>query len=237
MLATPLFINESSSMKEMLASLPEAALDAMGIDLELFFSAVGFYSYVFTYIGLAAAIQAMSLGMGILSKENRMKTADFLMSKPKSRSSIFLAKLAACLCSLFVTGAVFFLAAWLSILTMTGGDFAFAPFALISLSFLLLQMIFLSVGLLAAALVGRIKSVVSVTIGIVFGVFLLGIISSIAGSEALRWLSPFRYFDYGYAMKNHTYEGLFMILSAALILGAGIASYVIQMKKDIKAAA
>jgi len=233
--ATPLFIDEVGGMKDVMTGFPDAVKEALGIDLDTFFSAVGFYSYIFFYIGLAAAIQAMNLGLGIISKETRMKTADFLMSKPIKRSSVYLQKLLAALCALGITEAAFFVSAWLSMLYVSEGGFAVKPFWLISLTFTFYQLIYLALGLLIAATASKIKSTLTLTMGVAFGTFIVGMIGAIANSEALRYLSPLKYFDGNYIMMNNAYEPKFLILGAALTVVSAAASFAIYVKKDIKA--
>ncbi len=233
--ATPLFINETSSMKDLLSGFPEAVTDAMGINMENFFSAVGFYSYVFLYISLAASIQAMNLGLGVISKENRMKTADFLLTKPMSRTKIYLQKLLAVLCSLLITEAVFLLSAILSIHVITKGDYDFTSFLLINLSFVLIQMVYFAIGLFVATVVARIKSPISVTMGVCFGTFLAGMVGAILESEALRYFSPLKYYATNYIMENHSFETRYLVLGVSLSLAFVVASYILYVKMDVDA--
>lgn len=235
MSATPLFIDETAGMRSMIAQFPDAFREALGVDADTFLSAVGFFSYTFLYLGLVAAIQAMSLGVGIISKENRMKTADFLMSKPKKRESVYLQKLLAAVTVLAITEAVFFISATLSMIYQSGGDFNVTAFVLISLTFTFIQLMFMAIGLFLAAVIDKIKSTINVTMGVCFGFFMVGMVSAIAGSDTLRYLSPLKYFDNNYIMTNGTYETGYAVLGAALTLVLIAASFIVYVKKDIKA--
>jgi len=228
--ATPLFIEESGGMREMIANFPDAIREAMGIDPDSFFSVVGFYSYIFLYISLAAAIQAMSLGLNIISKETRMKTADFLLSKPRSRTGIFLQKGLCALCVLAVTEAVFFAAAALSLYYQSKGAFAFTPFLLISLTFFFTQLLFFALGLFLAVAAGKIKSTLALTMGVCFGAFMLGMICAITGSGVIRVFSPLRYFDNNYIMLHHAYEMNYLFAAIALTLILTAASLILYVK-------
>ncbi|GJM78594.1 hypothetical protein HMSSN139_10900 [Paenibacillus sp. HMSSN-139] len=47
----------------------------------------GFFAMLFLYIELTVAIHAVLLGSGIIAKEERDKTVEFLMAKPVSRGA------------------------------------------------------------------------------------------------------------------------------------------------------
>ena len=72
----------------MLDNFPPAIKAAMGIAVDSFKSPLGYYTFAFTYSLLFGAIQAMNLGIGIVSKEEREKTADFILTKPVSRQDL-----------------------------------------------------------------------------------------------------------------------------------------------------
>ena len=99
----PSFSREAEEFKKLLEGYPEALRRALGLAVENIGSILGFYSYVFLYISLVGAIQAMNLGMSIVSKEVRDKTADFLLTKPVTRTKIMTSKLLAAVASLVIT--------------------------------------------------------------------------------------------------------------------------------------
>src|SRR5690554_2840104 len=84
----PALSQEVESFTQLLAGFPEAVIKALGISISTIGSLLGFYAYVFSFIMLAGAIQAMSLGVSLISKESRDHTADFLLSKPITRTKI-----------------------------------------------------------------------------------------------------------------------------------------------------
>jgi len=80
------------------------------------------------------------------------------------------------------------------------------------------------------------------TMGVCMGTFLVGMIGAMAAgasnilSDILRYLSPLRYFDNNYIMSHGAYETGYLILSVALPVVLTVASFVIYVKKDIRAA-
>src|SRR5512133_2182797 len=95
MMLYPAFTHDVAATKQLLSSLPVAVRVAFNISLGSFFTVYGFYAYILGFAVLAGAIQAMNVGTGVISKEGAGKTADFLLSKPITRSRVVTAKLAA----------------------------------------------------------------------------------------------------------------------------------------------
>lgn len=231
----PSIAREAEEFKKLLEGFPEAVRKALGLAVENIGSILGFYTYVFLYISLCGAIQAMNLGTSIISKEVREKTADFLLAKPVTRTRVLTAKLLAALTSLIFTN-IFYLAAATAMasLVQTQG-YNIKIFLLISLTLFFLQLIFLALGIIVAVVVPKIRAVLAISLGTVFAFFIIGALASTTGDAALRYLTPFKYFDLTYIMQNAGYELSFVIIAIGLIVAAVTASYFIYAKKDIQA--
>lgn len=229
----PMFLRESAGLRAMLGVFGKAMLAALGLNMELLFSATGFYGYLFTYVTLAGAIQALALGMDALSKEHRLKTADFLLTKPRSRPKVYFSKALAGLTSLLLTQAVFYAVSFLCMLFFSR-ETAFSPeFWLISLSLSFLQLLFFAMGLAVAAVLQRIKSPTIFALGIALGFFVLGMLSGVIESDTLALLSPFKHFDPNYIMMHQGYDALPMaisLLAAAVFLAA---SFLLYTRRDV----
>jgi ABC-2 type transport system permease protein len=231
----PAFTKDVTEFKKLLEGYPEPVRKALGMDLNTLFSILGFYCYALTFITLCAAIQAMNLGTSIVSKEVREKTADFLLTKPVTRSTIITAKLLAALVSLVITNVIYFAAASFMAFQVKTEDFSFQTFFLLSLTILFIQLMFLAMGIIISVSVPKIKSVLSVSLSTVFAFYFLGVIGSTTDDEAKRYISPFKYFDTSYIMEKSSYEVSFLIVGAFLIILAIAASYRVYSKKDIHA--
>ena len=229
----PSISKDIEEFTKLLEGFPEPVRQAFGIQLDRIGSVLGFYSYLFLYILLCGAIQGMNLGVSILSKEAREKTADFLLTKPVSRTKIVTAKLMAAVVSLLITNAVYLIVVSLTAAQVSTEAYSSTVLLLISLTLLFVQLIFLSIGLAISVLVPKIKSVLTVTLGTVFAFFFLGMITSIGGDGAKRFLSPFQYFDRNYIMDHASYEIPYVIAGAAIVAATVIVSYVVYLKKDI----
>lgn len=231
----PAFTKDVALMKKMLEGYPIELRLALGMVMDNFFSLVGFYSFIFLYVKLCGSIQAMNIGTSIISKEVRDKTADFLLSKPISRRTIMTAKLLAALTSIIVSDAVYLIVACVMASVVKTEPYSVKIFLMISVTLFFIQLMFMSLGVLVSVIVPKIKSVISVSLGVVFGFFILNMFNSVFGEKAIRFLTPFKYFDTAYIIQNSAYETPYVIVGLVFVIAAIWASYFIYAKKDIHA--
>lgn len=229
----PIYAANTDTIKQLFAGFPPIVLSALGINLDSFFSISGFYSFVFTYIVLIGAIQAMQYGLGVMSKETRMKTADFLMTKPVKRSVIIWAKLWAVILNLIFTNVIYIAISSLAISQLAKSDYSVVTITLQFLSLFLVQMIFVSLGAFYGIFAKRVKSVLSVSLTTVFGFYALSMLGAIIGDDKIRYLSPFKYFDAEYIILHEAYEPKFLWITFAWIaIGLGL-GYFHFLRKEI----
>ncbi|MGE5421939.1 MAG: ABC transporter permease subunit [Ignavibacteriales bacterium] len=225
---------DATGFRELLGNYPASVRAMLGISLDNITSLLGFYSMVFTFITLCGAIQATIFGASVLSKETSGKTADFLMVKPVSRTAIINAKLLAVLTMILATDLIYFGAVSM-FANSVKPDYSHKLFLMVNATMFFIQLIFLALGLLASVIIPRLKSVLSVSLGIVFGLFFIGALITTGDKDMARLLSPFQYFDNLYIIRHARYEVLYLLASLAIIIVAITASYAIYIRKDIHA--
>ncbi|MDF2942751.1 MAG: hypothetical protein K0S01_1609 [Herbinix sp.] len=232
----PSMSSDALEFKELLSNYPPTVRAMLGIDLDYITSILGFYSMIFGFIILCGAIQAMNLGVSILSKESRERTADFLLVKPVSRQFIITAKLMASFTTIVVTDIIFCLASFAIANRVKTVDFSNKVLFMINLTLFFIQLIFLAVGVVVSVFFNKIKSVLPLSLGIVFGLYMIGaLLATGEDAETLRFLSPFKYFNITYIIKNSSYEVSYLILSMIIVVVSVIATYIIYSRKDIHA--
>lgn len=231
----PAFTQDVAETRKLFGSLPPAVMNALGIQMDTFFTIYGFYAYLFSFVVLTGAVQAMNLGISIISKEDSGKTAEFLLTKPVTRPRVMTAKLLAALTTLVITNIVYLTAAATAAAAAATEPFSMKIFIMISLTLFFVQLIFLALGVLAAVLLPKVKSVIAVSLPAVFAFFIVGVIGAILDSEATRYATPFKYYDPAYIVEHGAYEGRFIIIEIALLVAAIAASYVIFARRDIRA--
>lgn len=231
----PAFAKDAEGFQKIMEGYPEAIRNAIGFNLGNFFTILGFYCFPLSFITLCGAIQAMNLGTSIVSKEVREKTADFLLTKPVTRTAVLTSKLLAALVSIVITNIIYLVVTMIMVFQVKPDDFSVKILLLLTLTLFFIQLIFLAVGIMISVIVPKIKSVLSVSLTTVFAFYFLGMLSGTTGEEAKRYLSPFKYFDTAYIIKHSSYEASFLAAGAVIIILAVAASYFVYLKKDIHA--
>jgi ABC-2 type transport system permease protein len=156
--ALPVFLDSRANVEAMLSNFPPEFAAAFGLELDHIFSFGGFYSFGFLYYSLFGAIMTAVIGLDLFSREKREKCTDFLMSKPRSRDGLFLAKLLAAL-TLILLSNVLFIAESLALYR------AYAPVpdaparALLASSALLFtELVFFAIAVFAAVFAKKVRS-------------------------------------------------------------------------------
>jgi ABC-2 type transport system permease protein len=224
------------SVTDIIGTLPKAVQAVFGMTGFDLTTAAGFYGVLFMYIAVMAAVHASLLGSGLIAKEERDRTSEFLYSKPASRSRILTGKLLAGLVNLIVFN-----------LATTAASFVFvdyynkdAPFGtdivILMVGLFVLQLLFFSIGAAVAGTTHRPKAASSAATSIMFLTFLLSYVVNMNEKlDFLKYFTPFKYFDASKLMTDHALDPVFMALSAAIILLAMFGTYRFYSARDLTA--
>ncbi|MFP4698606.1 MAG: ABC transporter permease subunit [Eubacteriales bacterium] len=231
----PIIKNDMDNFMQLMDNFPPAMKSIIGLTLDNFSSALGFYCFAFTYTMLFGAIQAMNLGVGILSKEERDKTADFLMTKPISRIKILTSKVLSAITIFVVTNIIYTIVTAILLQIMSEGSYDFSKFVLINASLFFSQIILFSIGLIISIVVKKVKAVLPISLGLVFGFFAISAFAVTASDDKLRYLSPFQYFETNYILLQGKYEANYVIFGFVIVLICTVLSYILYKRKNIQA--
>ena len=230
------FALDVSSAKHLLEAYPPTVLAALNLKIEIFFTIYGFFAYLMTFAWLTAAIQAMNLGVSVLSKEVAGKTADFLLTKPITRVRMLSEKLAAVFTLIVITNIFFLATSLLSAVAVSKGDLHIKLFFLIAVTMFFVQVFFLALGFMLGAIIPKVKTVVAVTLPVVFTFFILSAFGGILKIDYINYLTPFKYFDPLYIYQHSAYEPKYLLVLLGVVAACVGTSYASYMKKDIEAA-
>jgi ABC-2 type transport system permease protein len=176
-----------------------------GLDLD---TAEGFFGMLYTYVLIMAGIYAVTLSSGIISKEERNRTTEFLMAKPVTRSSVLAQKLLAVLINTVIFDAVFWLFS-IAVMKKYSGIYILedtnqilsisdnfgAHLALLTLGLLLFQLIYIGIGMIFAASFKDSGRSGTFSIIILLVTYLLFIVTGIVeNNSVIRFFTPFAYF-------------------------------------------
>jgi len=225
---------DNPEMLAVLDAMPAAMLSAFNLKAFNLTTVTGFLGILFTYYALLLSIAAAMWGSDIISKEERDKTVEFSLTLPVARSRLVTAKalaaLANCIGLLLIT--------WVVSLVTTARyqpDSEFYSFLrLCMLALFIMQLIFLSIGLLLGCAMKQYKRASSVAVSLLLGTYFLSIITGLDQNLGfLKYFSPFKYFDPVTMLHESRLDLIFVILSLIIILVSLAGAYLTYAKRDL----
>jgi len=233
----PYMKNMGDQMAAMMSSLPQGMTRAMGINEKTFNSILGMYNtYYGIYIVVLLAIFTSSTAATIISKEERYKTAEFLLTKPISRNKIFNTKLAVLFTLAFGAYILQTLIAFILVIIIGESNVNWSIFTTMHVHGLVLIVFFTSLGLFLSMILKPKANFMGLIVGIVFGSYFLGAISKVA--NVLHWIgyiTPFYYLDFNVAQLDYGINYLAVLITLAISVVLLFASLKIYQRKDIGA--
>lgn len=169
-------------------------LQALGLSQMLDFSVISYYfGYVIQFVGLAVMVTLLQQAISLLIKEESDGTIEFLYAKPISRGGLFAQKALAYAVATFLMLAAYAVVTFIGYLLISdlpAGE-AMREALLIYAALLFAGWVYASLGILLSTLIKSSKSASTLSIAIVFGTFLLGMLSTLVPNLSfLYWLSP-----------------------------------------------
>ena len=192
----PTFFENQSKVLGMMSLVPQGALQFKGIsNFTDMLSVLGFYSVNnIIYMMVLGSIFAIVLASNILLKEEYNKTAEYLLTRPLTRSDIFFSKIAVLFLQYSLLNLVTTLAGFVSMelvknrVVQHQGIFYSFPVYLIAKS------VIRCIGLFMSTLVKRPKPITTFSIGLVLFLYFIYTLSKITESiSKIGYLSPFKY--------------------------------------------
>lgn len=230
------FLENQSKIAGMMSIVPAGLLQFKGIsDFNDLLSALGFYAVNnIIYMMVLGSIFAIVLSSNILLKEEYDKTAEYLLTRPVTRSEVFLSKLAVISVNVLLLNLVTTLAGFICIEIFKTGPFNIKAFLILSLYTLMLIMLFGSTGLFLSVIVKRPKPITTFCIAIVLIMYFIYTLSKItAGISKIGYLSPFKYVRTDVLDPSYNVSPGNLLYFTGITLLLLIISYRRYLKKDI----
>lgn len=225
---------DMEALNTVMANYPPELLAAFGWDQMDLGTVLGFFAFTMSFAQLLITIQAANYGFSLVSIEERELTADFLLAKPVPRYKILTAKLMAALTALLITNVVVWVASYATVNIFSDGrSFDQGTFQLILFSVTFLQLFFLTVGLAVSLMVKKVPSVTSVSLGSVFGMYILAAFGSSFGEDKFDYLTPFKHFEATKIVATGEFDMSKVIVSVTVIVLSVIASYILYQRRNI----
>lgn len=205
---------------------------AFGMDRLNFGTLIGFYAVECgNVLGLGGAFFASLCAVGILSKEEKDKTAEFLLTHPVSRVRIVTEKLAAVLIQITAMNLIIYALSVASIAAV-GEEIPWKEICLMHLGYYLLQLELAGICFGISAFLR--KSSAGVGLGIAVMMYFLNLIANIAESaEFLKYITPFGYCEGADIVANGRLDGTMVAIGAAIGICGIATAYLKYTGKDI----
>ena len=165
---------------------------AFGMDQINFGTLLGYYSIECgNVLGMGGAFFAAICGAGILAKEEKEHTAEFLLTHPVSRRRVITEKLISVILQIVVLNVIVFAVVIAGMLAI-GETIPWEEMLLLHVAFLLLQMELAGICFGVSAFLRR--GSVGVGLGVAVTMYFLNLIANITESaEFLKYITPFGY--------------------------------------------
>ncbi len=232
----PTFYTNQTKILGFFNLVPKTALQFKGIsNFSDLFSVLGFYAANnVIYMMVLGSIFAIVLSSNILLKEEYNKTAEYLLTRPVTRSEIFISKLMVVLLQVFVLNLVTSIAGYTGMEIVKKDPFNIRAFLVLSVYTFLLNLLFGAAGLFISVLVKRAKPITTFSIGLVLILYFIHTIARITeGASKIGYISPFRYVDLNVLAAGYRLDPWKLLYFTGISLFLGILAYRLYLRKDI----
>lgn len=205
---------------------------AFGMDRLSFGTLMGFYSIECgNILGLGGALYASFCAVSILSREEKDKTAEFMLAHPVSRTRVVTEKLLAVLLQITLMNLLIYALAIGSVAAI-GEQIPWKELNLLHIAFYLMQLELAGICFGISSFLRR--GTIGIGLGIATMMYFLNIIANVTETvDFLKYITPFGYCEGADILTNGRLDtgmiGIGMLLG---IIGI-IAAYLIYSKKDI----
>lgn len=206
---------------------------AFGMDRLNFGALTGFYAIECgNVLGLGGAFFASLIGVAALSKEEKDRTAEFLLTHPVSRACVITEKLAAVMVQVVVMNVII-LALSLGSMAMIGEEIPWKEVLLLHLAYFLMQVELAGLCFGISAFLRR--GSIGIGLGLAAMMYCLNLIANMTESmEFLKYLTPFGYCEGADIVSDGRLHTALVVLGLLYAVGAVSIGYWQYMRKDIQ---
>ncbi len=228
------YVGSGQSITDLISQIPGTLRAVLGFgDFDLR-TASGFYGMLYLYLLVMTTIHAVMLGAGIIAKEERDKTTEFLMVKPVSRSKIITAKLSAGFLNVAVLNLVTLGLSVSIVGQYSQGEAVAGDILILMAGMFVLQVVFLFIGAGISAVSRNPKTSSSIATTVLLVAYLLSMaVDMNSGLGFLRYLTPFKYFEAAPLMATGGFDAVYVVLSLVIVAASGIATYFFYNRRDL----
>jgi len=230
----PAIASSSEAFNELMLSFPKEFLAVLGMNPELpVTSALGYFGLTYSFVIIPVAIQASNYGFHMLSVEERELTADFLLTKPVKRSKILFSKFFAVLIALAIVNIGIWGATIFSLEVFSAVDVDMTNVYLLLSTLGIFQLFFVSIGMLISVLLKKISSVLSFSMALGIGMYVIQALNAMLGIRIFAYITPYAHFDYAKILIEGELDISLALTSVIVIIVSFAATYYLYNKRNI----
>ncbi len=211
-----------AELSEMMDAFPKILMVTFGIG-ERLDSALGWYGCIYYWVTILTYSYAVYLGISCVWKEKVQGTAEYLFTKPVSRTQIVMAKVAASVLNLFILSLFSGLIDYFSFVLPLGGLEQKGAVIMTTIGMFLTEVVLFALALLVSGFVKNYKSAVRLGAGLLLGFYGIYIVAGYLEIPMLYYLTPLKYFDV-YAVARGEINIIFLLLAAAIVVISVVAA-------------
>lgn len=223
--------SEMEGVNDMFSSMGSFTA-AFGMDRLNFGTLIGFYAVECgNILGIGGAFFAALLGISALAKEEKERTAEFLLTHPVSRNHIITGKLAAVMLQILIMNIAIFLLSVISI-TAIGEDLPRNEICLLHFSYFLVQVELAGICFGISAFLKH--GGLGIGLGIATVMYFLNIVANISDNAGfLKYITPFGYAEGADIIADMSLKSGKIILGMIFTIVGIILAYWKYGRKDI----
>ena len=223
---------EMEEVSEMFSSMG-AFTAAFGMDRLNFGTLIGFYAVECgNILGIGGAFFAAILGITALAKEEKERTAEFLLSHPVSRYRIITEKLCAIILQIVIMNILVFLMSIASI-AYIGEEIVWEELWLLHFAYFLVQIVLAGICFGISAFIR--SSGIGAGIGIATVMYFINIVANITESaKELKYITPFGFAEGADIIANVDIEWEMVMINMIFAVVGVVMAYCKYCKKDIR---
>ena len=206
---------------------------AFGMDRLNFGTLVGYYTIECgNVLGLGGAFFSALCAVNILSKEEKEKTAEFLLAHPISRARILTEKLVAVLVQISALNLIIY-AVSVGSMAVIGEEIPWTEVNLLHLAYYLLQLELAGICFGISAFLR--KGSAGAGLGIAMLLYCLNLVANMTESaDFLKYITPFGYCDGADIVSSGSLNGTMIAIGMVVGIVGITAAYLHYSKKDIR---
>lgn len=211
----------------------EALFTAIGAASTDMTTPEGFLSILSIYIFLPTSIYSGLLGSGIISKEEKDKTAEYLFTLPISRKQVITSKLIVAILYSLLLDVVIILGCLLAFNRFNPDAIFYTFLQNLSVGVFLTQMLFLSIGVALSSVLKQYKLSGAINVTFLISSYMIMIlIGFVEELDFLKFASPFNYYS-SENMLASNFEFSYLIITASVIFTGISILYIFYPKRDL----